>query len=30
MISAGVKPNKNNKKEKVWWLYPTNFYKKYL
>ena len=30
MISADVKPNQNNKKEKVWWLYLTNFYKKYL
>ena len=33
MISADVldvKANKNNKKKKIWWLYLTNFYKKYL
>ena len=30
MISANVKPNKNNKKGKAWWLHLTNFYKKYL
>ena len=31
MISADVKANKNNnKKKKIWWLYLTNFYKKYF
>ena len=30
MISANVKPNKNNKKWKIWWLYLTHFYKKHL
>ena len=30
MISADVKANKNNNKQKIWWLYLTNFYKRYL
>ena len=30
MIPADVKDNKNKKKLKIWWLYLTNFYKKYL
>ena len=32
MISANVKANKNNmkQKKKVLWLYLTNFYKNYL
>ena len=30
MISADVKANKNNKKQKIWGLYLTIFYKKYL
>ena len=27
MISADVKANKSNKKQKIWCLYLTNFYK---
>ena len=33
LISFEVKPNKNNKKWKIWWLYSCilkNFYKKYI
>ena len=30
MISANVKDNKTTKNKKIWWLYLTNFYKKYL
>ena len=32
MISADVKANKNNKRQKIWWLcsYLTNFCKKYI
>ena len=30
MISADVKANQNNKKQKIWWLYLTNFFKMYL
>ena len=30
MISADVKANKNNKKQKIWWLYLINFCKTYL
>ena len=30
MISADVKTYKNNKNQKIWWLYLTNFYKKYF
>ena len=30
MISADAKANKNNNKQKIWWLYLTNFYKRYL
>ena len=29
MILADVKANKNNKKQRIWQLYLTNFYKKY-
>ena len=29
-IPADVKDNKNKKRLKIWWLYITNFYKKYL
>ena len=30
MIFADVKANKSNKKQKIWWLYLSDFYKKYL
>ena len=30
MISVDVKADKNNKKQKMWWLYFTIFYKKYF
>ena len=29
-ISADIKASKNNKKQKTWWLYLTNFYKMYV
>ena len=30
MVTADIKASKNNKKYKIWWLYLTNFYKKFL
>ena len=30
MISADVKANKNNKKQKIWGVYLTSFYKMYV
>ena len=29
ILSDDVNANRSNKKQNIWWLYLTNFYKKY-